>query len=694
MKVKLLYIIASLIWLMPVVSGPCYAAECTQQAKNELKKTIEEGTKMAITMAMNAYNDFKSAAESYLNCESGIEKDERFEPSKEVDIKARELGLSIWPSDKYEYTGYKWRAWTPTKKCSSSFIQAKFLYNKFYQAYQVVGKYVRAANTAQSDKDCGCNENGTQVEECTSAMADGSEAVNQDSECKPFTGYLQEMVDMCPLCAVFEAILNADANISIIAWNGTARPLINIVVIFFLVLVALEVLKSVSAIAGTKLSSFLKNLLTIGLKVSIAVILLSDVTYIYDMFISPVLSGGLDMGMSIAYSSGAGECVSVLPSAPLQSGALDSEILYDIYNTVRCFGNSAATLPALGRGLLCNALTGGILDWDIGMWLSGLIMLIFGLMIWLAVSFYLIDCTVQLAFFTALVPLFIAFWPFKFTQSYTVKGVKLMMNTFFNFAMMGVILLVATHLVSFALNGNGDFDLNAMINAMNNNDAATLKENTQLDCLQVIILFVCCYCALKLLRATNKLADQFSKGAGTHIGSDIGGLAASSATSLALGGGKLVKNAVGNAAKAAYSGSLLQEHIGKSADSASRAWARGWQRVGQSVGLGKYQTQNQMSDLDEDNSSSSGNSNQGNSSSESQQNSNTGRQNSGSSEARQNSNTGGQGNGSSEARQNSNTGGQGNGSSESQQNSNAGGQGNGSSESQQNRNAGGQDNNE
>ncbi|MBR1903559.1 MAG: hypothetical protein IJ824_00050 [Alphaproteobacteria bacterium] len=597
MKAKLFYIITSLIWLIPAVFAPCYAAaDCTQEAKAELKKAADADAKDAISKAMKAYNDFSKAAESYFQCEKGVTftSGAAFEPSKEMDIKAKEFGISVWPADKYKNFSYNWagmKAQNPS--CAGHLSKAQALVSNFVKLYGEADKFVRAAASEKSDDDCGCDENGTKIESCTSVNADGSEAANQDSECKPFTGYLQEMVDMCPLCSVFEVILNADAKISMIAWNGTARPLIRVVTIFFLVLVALEALKSVSAIAGTRISSFLKNLLTIGLKVSIAILLLSDVTYIYSLFISPVLSGGLDMGMAIAYSSGAGECAAVAPGAPIQSGALDSEILSNIYSTVRCFGNSAATMPALGRGLLCNALAGDILDWDIGMWFSGLIMLIFGLMIWLAVSFYLIDCTVQLAFFTALVPLFIAFWPFKLTQSYTVKGVKLMMNTFFNFAMIGVILLVATHIVSFAVSGNGDFDLNAMIDAMNNNDAKTLKENTQIDCLQIIVLLACCICAMKLLGATNRLADQFAKGAGSDIGTRIGGLGASAATSIGKGGAKLTASAIGNATKAAYNGSLLKAHVDSSVDSTRKAWARGWQRVGQGLGLGKYQAQQQ-----------------------------------------------------------------------------------------------------
>lgn len=597
MKAKLFYILASLIWLIPAVFNPCFAADCTQEAKAELKKAADEDTKKAISDAVKAYEDFNKVAESYLNCEKGVEfkKGAPFEPSKEMDIKAKELGISAWSSDKYKNFSYDWggmKAQNPS--CAGHLSKAQTLVSNFVKLYGEADKYVRAANAAQSDKDCGCDESGTKIAECTSASADGSEAANQDSECKPFTGYLQEMTDMCPLCAVFEVILNADAKISMIAWNGTAHPLINVVSIFFLVLIALEALKAVSAIAGTRISSFLKNLLTIGLKVSIAILLLSDVTYIYSLFISPVLSGGLDMGMAIAQSSGAAECAPQAPSSPIQPGALDSEILSNIYSTVRCFGNSAATMPALGRGLLCNALTGGIMSWDIGMWFSGFIMLIFGLMIWLAVSFYLIDCTVQLAFFTALVPLFIAFWPFKLTQSYTVKGVKLMMNTFFNFAMIGVILLIATHIVSFAVNGNGDFDLNAMIDAMNNNDAATLKENTQIDCLQILVLLACCICALKLLAATNKLSDQFSKGAGTDIGTKIGGLAGSAVTNVGVAGAKLTARGLGNATKAMYEGSLLKSHVDSSVDSARKAWAQGWQRAGRAVGLGQYQAQQQM----------------------------------------------------------------------------------------------------
>ena len=186
----------------------------------------------------------------------------------------------------------------------------------------------------------------------------------------------------------------------------------------------------------------------------------------------------------------------------IQGGELDSSTLSDIYETIHCFNNSALTLPAIGKSLMCHGWenNGGFPDLE--MWIAGALNYLFGLMIWLAVAFYLIDCTVQLGMICAFVPMFIAFWPFKMTQRYSYIGVKIIFNTFFNFVLMGIIMFVGIEIVTFALSaGNNNIEAASLIAHLNNLDidAEKLKKVVNLDGGAMLGLIACCIMALKMI---------------------------------------------------------------------------------------------------------------------------------------------------------------------------------------------------
>ena len=104
---------------------------------------------------------------------------------------------------------------------------------------------------------------------------------------------------------------------------------------------------------------------------------------------------------------------------------------------VENFGKEMVIMPAIGRSLWCHAwsdLQAYILP-HFKMAFIGGVFYIFGIGIWLAVGFFMLDCAVQLGLACALMSFFIACWPFKQTNRYAVTGWNIFINVFFNFIM-------------------------------------------------------------------------------------------------------------------------------------------------------------------------------------------------------------------------------------------------------------------
>ena len=447
-------------------------------------------------------------------------------------------------------------------------------------------KYLRIANANEGTSSCCPEQLGSIVGPYNSG--DIIEKVDSDSDCLTFGEYQKELGEDCPLCPIFEVILKTDAKLASIAWDKTAAPLQGVVIAFGLALLAFEVLKIISSMGGVKISELVKNLLVIGFKISLIWLLLSNPKYIYSYFINPLLTDGLTMGTAIAGSDGI-ECTLGGDSsfATVQSDTLSGNLLSTASESIKCFNQSAAQMPAMGRGLMCYA-------WEtfppkIGMWISGILFYLLGLAVWLVISFYLIDCTVQIGMCCALVPLFIACWPFKFTQEYSIKGVHMLLNSFFTYAVMGVIVLLGAKIISAPLTSNTEYTPNDIADAFNSNDWIEIYKIADVSGLQLLLLIASFVFAFKLVGTVSSLAGQFESGSGSSIGAKLGGAAVSAATAVGMGAASLAGGAAKGGANALYQGSSLQKAINKDVNAVKGAYAGGLRKLGGMVGLKKFQ---------------------------------------------------------------------------------------------------------
>ena len=602
-KVNIFSILFTLCWITAALLPlPVYAEPCTEQDVKESEQTLKDNAKKQMEANIAALDKYNQLAKTAINCikQHGASYQWTKTNAKEGkpivwSMQAVQAGniadpgtaSKLFDPAKYEYTGTKWKAGPVNSACVGAVEAAAAQQSILTQQSVQTSAYLGIVRGDQSvPKACICGEASevsTNMECLTYASQDAQPAETKDG-CKTFSEYMAGLA-ICPLCEVFEVILNTDSRVAHIAWEAAAKPLQKVVLIFFAVMLAIETLKAVSALAGSGITSYLKSIFTHGLKVAIAFYILGNASVIYGYFISPVIKGGLEMGeifLQMGGAENAGACQLNAEEgnfAEVQGFELDSSLLSNILSAVRCFNNSSVIMPAVGRALICHgwANDGSFLP-DLNMWFAGLITYVFGLAIWLAMAFYLIDCTVQLGMVCALMPLFVACWPFKMTQKYTMTGVKMIMNTFFVYVLMGVVMLVGLEIVGFSLSGGSpDSDMSTYISMLNQGDTDMdkLKKMVSLDGEAILILIACCIMAMKLVAQANGAAGKFSSGSGSSIGSKMGGAASSAMhRGAAAAGGAAV-----NVAKAGGSAFLNNTRAGRTLAQAGNRVASGVNKV-------------------------------------------------------------------------------------------------------------------
>lgn len=583
---------------------PALADTCTLEEQESIKRELNDALKQSFSDFKAKANHYNSLASSYLSsCENlqGSEP-EANEPSRDDMVAAKVAGVDeIMDTDLYKYSGLPWgRMKGSNDSCKQMHEKAAKAFQSYMESYNAMRERIQDTKMPVASQ-CICDGKGqnymcASVVDPVGSNGGDTEQKGQNGHCESFTA-LQARLNACPLCGIFEAVLNASAKVAHVAWESAAKPLSGVVIIFCLVLLALESLKAVASVGGYKIGAYLKSVMIIITKIAITVFLLSSSQYIYSLFISPVIKGGLDMGLTIASVGGNLTVENMGTSGPIISQEFDADLFNQVINTVKSFGTAVATLPACGAGLICHSATSGVFNLpNFYMFISGLIMLAFGVMIWLSLSFYLIDCTVQLGMVSALVPLFIACWPFKITQTYTMKGVKMLMNTFFHYAMMGTVLLLGTEIVTFAVSGDGQFSLQELIEAINNSDIEKLKSLSSLDGIRVLMLLACSIFAMKLIGKVDSLAGLFSQGAGADTASKMGGTGMALARNLGFGA-----LSAGAHAASSFGESMLGEmgvkvKIGKLKEKGLEARQDFLRQIGSPI-FGKYQNQQTGSGL-------------------------------------------------------------------------------------------------
>ena len=371
----------------------------------------------------------------------------------------------------------------------------------------------------------------------------------------------------CFFCPLFLTIFNAAQVMSTNAFSKLATPIATVLMVGFAIYIAFLVLQHVSSMSAQTSAKFLNSLFAQAFKVLFAYLLLTNPNFVYDKFIGPVLDAGTELGGALLFEEGSGymEWCSVEEniesktqefimgvdgdsSAQLKEGLIPSYLYVKISCFIRSVQAEISTMQSIGSTLMCVSRNAAVESkWagipDFSMMIQGFIIWVMSLIMSLAFAFYLIDATVRIGILGALMPFFIASWPFKPTRIYTQKGWQLFLNTFFVYAMMGLVVSVNLQLIVQGLS-TGEGGLNEIESAINGNNVYKLKDLLDIGFSGFLVLIACCLFAFKLTGQSNAIAEQFAGGAGENIGSSIGTLAYSGATGAAKGTFGLGKKAM------------------------------------------------------------------------------------------------------------------------------------------------------
>lgn len=398
--------------------------------------------------------------------------------------------------------------------------------------------------------------------------------------CNPVGMNVIEASD-CIFCPLFGVLYGAANQMSELSFSTLGKAIAMVMLIGFGLYIAFKTLAHVSSLTKQDAPKFLGELLTMGFKVMICYILLTNSKQIYDYFITPVLSAGLEFGSALLFSNPTGfqECTDAISQldSTRDTALLPVSLFAKLDCFIRAIQKEIALTQAIGSSLMCvarhEATSWGI--WDFGMMFQGLIIWGFALMLSLAFAFYLIDATVMLGIVGALMPFLIACWPFKWTTGYTKKGIEMFLNTFFTYVFMGLVVSVNMQLIGQALTGgqtaemastgsssesssssssssvSSDVDGGGLVEiqkALNDDDVKTLQKLTDIGFGGFLILLCCCIFGFKFTSQATTLANKMSGGGGMGIGAQIGGMAAGGAAALAKKATQPARKAVVNKA--------------------------------------------------------------------------------------------------------------------------------------------------
>lgn len=395
--------------------------------------------------------------------------------------------------------------------------------------------------------------------------------VGNTKGCIPLPAKLAEN-QSCIFCPMFLTIFNAAQTMATNSYAVLATSISYVMILGFAIYIAFLVLKYVSAFTKQDAPKFTNEIFIQAFKVMFAYILLSNASYIYNLAVGPILSAGMEFGSAVLFENGSGyvEWCSNELNLNTQAGKMninDGVLPPYLYVKLDCFIRSVqaeiATAQSIGSTLMCVARNAGASSinlvvtkienaiWDFSMFFQGLIIWGFSLLIALAFAFYLIDATVRVGILGALMPFLIACWPFKMTSGYTKQGWTMFLNTFFTYAMMGLVVSVNIQLILMSLTG-GKGGGSALQKAIDGNKITELQALLDIGFSGFLVLLACCLFGFKLTAQAAALASTFAGGGGdAKIGSSLGTLAYSGAAGLAVGTKKgEVGGVVGLAGKA------------------------------------------------------------------------------------------------------------------------------------------------
>lgn len=406
----------------------------------------------------------------------------------------------------------------------------------------------------------------------------------QGCEILPIKIYNMQKCFFCPMTQILFKTINAITQSS---FENFGDSFAELMVAIFVVWLAILTLKQVFKFTRFDIADYLELVVKQSFKFLIAYYILLNSTFLFQYFVSPILSSGLRMGEMIQSAE------LVQPAKKMEtSNVVMGSKYYNVrlangktlYNHIESYLSSIqaqmAYLQSVGTSLFCVGAKHMIEEFslfkDFGtsivdgfrMMILGIILTVVGILLSVVFAFYFLDAVMQLGLLGMLMPLMIAGWPFAITKHLAEKGFGFLLNTFFIFFFTGFVVSVNVVLIdqsltysaevkaeesgSTANKNDSEGGLSAITKALHEQDAQGLADATKIGGMGFLLLIFSSLFGFKFIKEVSPLAGELSGGAIVGgMASRMGGYAGSVAKGMAVKATKPVTDAaskaVGNA---------------------------------------------------------------------------------------------------------------------------------------------------
>lgn len=349
----------------------------------------------------------------------------------------------------------------------------------------------------------------------------------------------------CIFCDIFGVLFNTASTVAKKSYNALAGGVIMLVCVGFALWLGITVMQFISSMEQKNPSILVKTILNKAFLVLIVVTLLRlNSADFFRLAMEPIFNTGFKLAQ-IATEGANGETCdgSTFDILTEEKGAgLPASMGVSILCTIKTIQDKILDVMALGSTSICVALYveswhGLALFPHLGYLIVGLVLWIAAILLLIIYPFLLIDSVLQLTVATALLPAAIGAYAFKSTQKYVGKVWDTFLNCMFNFIFLSLIIFILTNGLMDVLSKAGVESGGAMSDVGTRSGYKVILSNLAWWGTTFLKLVFYMILGWAVLGEANSFAGSFAKSIGVKdIGSKVGGLAASTANTAAIGG--------------------------------------------------------------------------------------------------------------------------------------------------------------
>lgn len=349
----------------------------------------------------------------------------------------------------------------------------------------------------------------------------------------------------CIFCDIFGVLFNTASSVAKKSYNALANGVIMLVCVGFALWLGITVMQFISSMEQKNPSILVKTILNKAFLVLIVVTLLRlNSADFFRLAMEPIFNTGFKLAQ-IATEGANGETCdgSTFDILTEEKGAgLPASMGVSILCTIKTIQDKILDVMALGSTSICVALYveswhGLALFPHLGYLIVGLVLWIAAILLLIIYPFLLIDSVLQLTVATALLPAAIGAYAFKSTQKYVGKVWDTFLNCMFNFIFLSLIIFILTNGLMDVLSKAGVESGGAMSDVGTRSGYKVILSNLAWWGTTFLKLVFYMILGWAVLGEANSFAGSFAKSIGIKdIGSKVGGLAASTANTAAIGG--------------------------------------------------------------------------------------------------------------------------------------------------------------